>query len=53
MNLRILKQRFATAANDARNAHTAHIAAAAVVVVCRRRSSNGIALLIMSDGGVT
>jgi hypothetical protein len=46
MNLRVLKQRFASAANDARNAHTAHIAAAAVVVACRRRSSKGIALLI-------
>jgi hypothetical protein len=41
MNLRVLKQRFATTANDARNAHTAHIAAAAVVVACRRRSSKG------------
>ena len=44
MNLRVLKQRFATAANDARNAHTAHFAAAAVVVACRRRSSKERAL---------
>jgi hypothetical protein len=44
MNLRVLKQRFATAANDARNAHTAHIAAAAVVVACWRRRSSKRAL---------